>query len=516
MGGHPEDRLAFRLLHPGDTPADASETTELASEANDPWVVQTAVKFLLSHDQISRALAIPVAWMQRGGNDTRPLNLIARFAASRGHREIAQRVCGLSLKKAPHQRDMVLFQEHLESGNGDNPTPCLNILPPDGRVVYYLPCYNVAEHIARTIEAVASQCHPIEELLVIDDGSPDDSITIASQYPVRVIRHDRNRGLAAARNTAWQHTEAEFIATVDTDATPEPGYLKNALMSFEQGPPEVAMTGGRLVEVHTVSPADAWRARYLGQDPGPIRWYVDGPEAASSSPARCAWNVEDGLPFLTGSDTVARRSALEAVGGYEERFRTNAEDLTLCKALLNHGYHYEFVPACVAHHHRRDTLETVLRTAWNYGFWHRKDCGCYRNATAIVGLLDDHTVASQHFIMEAITSKQFSVLYIEFLYPFYSALLDWRHGVESGVLTAGQAKTLELSTARIVSQLDEQFGGRLLEKVRESTANLRFDETITGTPLDEKAAAKLDEVLNHMMREYGAYNQALYDLIAAP
>src|SRR5437870_2014182 len=89
-------------------------------------------------------------------------------------------------------------------------------------VTVYLPCYNVARYVAATIEGLLRQTRPPAEILIIDDGCTDDTLTVAGRYPVRVVTHGGNRGLATARNTALRAAHTPFIASLDTDAVPEP------------------------------------------------------------------------------------------------------------------------------------------------------------------------------------------------------------------------------------------------------------------------------------------------------
>jgi len=69
----------------------------------------------------------------------------------------------------------------------------------------YIPAYNVARFLPRSIESVFGQSLAPAEVLVVDDGSTDNSAEIAGSYhTVTVVRHESNRGLAAARNTAFR------------------------------------------------------------------------------------------------------------------------------------------------------------------------------------------------------------------------------------------------------------------------------------------------------------------------
>ena len=80
------------------------------------------------------------------------------------------------------------------------------------RVSLYIPSYNVAKTLKDCIESVLNQTYPIDEILIIDDGSTDETIDIASQYSVRIVRHNKNLGLAASRNTASRAARNEFVA----------------------------------------------------------------------------------------------------------------------------------------------------------------------------------------------------------------------------------------------------------------------------------------------------------------
>jgi glycosyltransferase involved in cell wall biosynthesis len=113
------------------------------------------------------------------------------------------------------------------------------------QVTAYLPCYNVARYLAATIEGLLRQTHAPAEILIVDDGCTDDTIAVARRYPVRVVSHEVNRGLAAARNTALQAARTPLVASLDTDAVPEPDWLERLLPHFTD--PRVAGVSGRML-----------------------------------------------------------------------------------------------------------------------------------------------------------------------------------------------------------------------------------------------------------------------------
>ena len=74
-------------------------------------------------------------------------------------------------------------------------------------VTLYIPCFNSQNTIRECLDGVLKQSHPPSEILVINDGSTDLTSEFASDYPVRIINHGSNKGLACARNTAIRESK---------------------------------------------------------------------------------------------------------------------------------------------------------------------------------------------------------------------------------------------------------------------------------------------------------------------
>ncbi|HTN74933.1 MAG TPA: glycosyltransferase family A protein [Pirellulaceae bacterium] len=100
-----------------------------------------------------------------------------------------------------------------------------------------IPCYNRQATIARAIESVLAQTIPVTEILVIDDGSRDDSAAVAAAFgqPVRVIR-TLNNGAAVARNNGLSEAQGEWIAFLDSDDYWHPHKLELQLAAAERYP----------------------------------------------------------------------------------------------------------------------------------------------------------------------------------------------------------------------------------------------------------------------------------------
>ena len=106
-----------------------------------------------------------------------------------------------------------------------------------------IPCYNQAHYLGEAIESVLAQSYPYFEIVVIDDGSTDNTSEVAGRYPrVRCIRQD-NQGLSAARNTGLRHSEGEYVVFLDADDRLLPEALEAGIECLKAHP-ECVLTFG--------------------------------------------------------------------------------------------------------------------------------------------------------------------------------------------------------------------------------------------------------------------------------
>src|SRR5215212_9338337 len=112
-----------------------------------------------------------------------------------------------------------------------------------GLVSVIIPCYNQAHFLGEAIESVLSQSYKNFEIIVVDDGSSDNTSEVASSYEeVRLVRQE-NRGLSAARNAGITHSEGEYLVFLDADDRLLPKALEAGLECFEAHP-ECALVAG--------------------------------------------------------------------------------------------------------------------------------------------------------------------------------------------------------------------------------------------------------------------------------
>lgn len=101
------------------------------------------------------------------------------------------------------------------------------------------PAYNAGKFIAKTIDSVLAQTYGNYEMLIVDDCSSDDTVSIVESYATRderikLIRHEKNQGVAAARNTALAAAVGEYVAFLDSDDMWMPKKLERQLAFMEE------------------------------------------------------------------------------------------------------------------------------------------------------------------------------------------------------------------------------------------------------------------------------------------
>jgi len=116
------------------------------------------------------------------------------------------------------------------------------------RVSVIIPAYRAERTIRRAVDSVLAQTVPANEIIVVDDGSPDDQAAVVAEYGDRVVLIRKpNGGAATARNAGIEAASADFIAFLDADDYWEPAKLERQLAVFPQHA-ELALVAGCFFE----------------------------------------------------------------------------------------------------------------------------------------------------------------------------------------------------------------------------------------------------------------------------
>ena len=272
------------------------------------------------------------------------------------------------------------------------------------KVSLYIPCFNAEKTIRQCLQAVFKQKYPLKDVLVVDDGSSDKTVKIASRYHVKIVRHKSNRGLAAARNTAIKNIKTGFIASLDSDCRPESGWLAQLMRKFSSS--RIAGAGGRLLETYTGTVFDQWRSVHMSQH----------------------WGEEVNSPaFLFGSNTVFRRKALLEVGLYNEKFKSNYEDVDMSRRLKTKGWTLVYEPKATAHHLKNDDISSILNTYWRWNIAYYQKKRFYSNAKSFISKIKDNLGLANRYLEEDMACAKHQLLYLDFLLALHHSLRDFEY-----------------------------------------------------------------------------------------
>lgn len=171
----------------------------------------------------------------------------------------------------------------------NSPTPLVSVV---------IPCFNQAHFLDEAIDSVFAQTYSEHEVIVIDDGSADNSYEVATRFPsVHSIRQ-ANRGVAAARNLGLVKARGELMVFLDADDRLLPQALELGVTAIAKRP-RIAFAAGM--------------SRDIGEDGTVIR---EGEQPLVTQDHYL--NLLKDCYIWSGSSLVFRRSAIEAVGGFNQ------------------------------------------------------------------------------------------------------------------------------------------------------------------------------------------------------
>ncbi|HZS05717.1 MAG TPA: glycosyltransferase [Blastocatellia bacterium] len=164
-----------------------------------------------------------------------------------------------------------------------------------------VPCYNQAHFLGAAIESILNQTYPHFEIIVVNDGSTDDTAEVAARHPGVRHLYQPNRGLSAARNTGARASRGAYLVFLDADDLLLPNALEDGVKCLSEHP-EAGLAYGLY--------------QLMAEDGAPLQ--LD---------ARPVPEKIDYEAFLRGNRVgmvatgVYRRSAFEAVGGFNPTVR---------------------------------------------------------------------------------------------------------------------------------------------------------------------------------------------------
>jgi GT2 family glycosyltransferase len=219
-------------------------------------------------------------------------------------------------------------------------------LPEHPKVSVIVCAYNADRTMDSCLASLKELHYPNYEVIVVNDGSTDQTLEIAQRYDYIHLINQENKGLSVARNVGLAAATGEIIAYTDSDCVAEPDWLTYLVAKFLSS--DLKAVGGP----NFPPPEDSLIPSCVAVSPGGPTHVLLNDEVAEHIP---------------GCNMAFRREALEEIGGFDPLFRTAGDDVDVCWRLQDKGYTIGFSPAAVVWHFRRNTIKDYLKQQRGYG-----------------------------------------------------------------------------------------------------------------------------------------------------
>jgi glycosyltransferase involved in cell wall biosynthesis len=220
-----------------------------------------------------------------------------------------------------------------------------------------IPAYNAADTIAACVDSILAQNYPVNsyEIIVVNDASTDNTKALLDQYEknrrINVIQHNKNRALAATRNTGIRASTGEILIFIDADITVLPDFISRHVQYYKD-----ANIIGVLSQIKPGS-----NIKYDKYQ----RYLYESRRGAKKYPA------DQPLPYQTFlfSASSLRKSVTNAAGLFDENItRYGGEDTEFAYRISRHyPKNLFYAPEIEVFHHHYRRIEDVLKNVTDFG-----------------------------------------------------------------------------------------------------------------------------------------------------
>ena len=209
--------------------------------------------------------------------------------------------------------------------------------------------YNRAELLRECLRSLIRQSYCFLEILVVDNGSSDDSLEVVRTFSderIQLLSLDENLGFAGGNNIAIQEAKGEFIALINNDAVAQEGWIEEFVKAIRVSEASVGMWASKVLFFETDIIDKAGHLMYLdGQNRGRGTGEKDTGQYE---------RLEETL-FPDGCAAVYRKRMLDEVGRFDESFFAYGDDADLGIRSRWLGWGCLYVPRAVVYHHHSST-----------------------------------------------------------------------------------------------------------------------------------------------------------------
>jgi mycofactocin system glycosyltransferase len=214
-----------------------------------------------------------------------------------------------------------------------------------------IPVRNRPQEISDCLSSLMQINYPKEktEIIVLDDASDDHTPQVVAQFPVRLIKLQKNRQASFCRNLGARHAEGEILAFIDSDCLADPQWLRELVPAFRE--PALGAIGGWVDAVYEAKALDCY-------------------EKVKSALKMGAWfkrsQKTERFFYVPTCNLLVKKDLFLNLGGFREELHVG-EDVDFCWRLQDSGFLLDYRPVGkVYHKHRNQPLAFCIRR-FDYG-----------------------------------------------------------------------------------------------------------------------------------------------------
>lgn len=220
----------------------------------------------------------------------------------------------------------------------------MNSAPDLPLISVVIPNYNGADYLERCLKSLAAQTYRNFEIVLVDNASQDESVRIAQSVAPEaiIILQQRNTGFAGGANAGIKASSGEWVAILNNDTELSPEWLSECAAAIRRRP-EAAFFACRILEF-------AGRERLFSAGDCYLRAGI-GYRRGQQQDDRKEFHIECEVFSASGCAALYRKTVLEELDGFDERFFAYLEDVDLGLRLQSAGYTGFYIPRAEVYHH---------------------------------------------------------------------------------------------------------------------------------------------------------------------
>lgn len=192
---------------------------------------------------------------------------------------------------------------------------------------------NRSASLKRTLQALACLDYPSYEIIVVDNGSLDDTAQVINQFSAKYIFSPVNNGMSLSRQLGVEAACGEIIAMCDDDCVPIPEWLQHLVRRLSTGE-NFALVGGQVINIgFPASKQYKGRSKWTDNN-GKIAFAADPKEA----------------DFFGNANFAFKKSIIQSIGGYDIFYKAGKEEIDLIMRLRRNGFVIDYEPEAIVRH----------------------------------------------------------------------------------------------------------------------------------------------------------------------